>query len=114
MVYILAVSKPVILNHPATIVKVSLHAAVVLSCKVISYDHASITWKRVGLDLPITAKIMETHSKHTVTSVLKITRTIGYYAGQYYCVAENSVGNTFSNYSRLIVTGKHICFNVKL
>jgi len=86
---------------------VSLGTTVTLSCKAMSYNPASIKWERVGLNLPTTANVTEARTKHTVTSFLNITRTVGYYAGQYYCVAENKVGSTSSNISSLIVTGKY-------
>ena len=88
---------------------VSLGATVSLSCKAMSYNPATIEWKRVGSDLPITSDVTETRTRRSVTSFLNITRTVGYYAGQYYCAAENKVGITSSNYSSLIVRGKHTC-----
>jgi len=86
---------------------VSLGTTITLICKAMSYNPASIKWERVGLDLPITANVTEARTKHTVTSFLIIRRTVGYYAGQYYCAAENKVGTTLSNNSTLIVTGKY-------
>ena len=46
--------------------------------------------------MPLTAEMIERRSLNRITSILKITNTVGYYSGQYYCVAENQVGGFIS------------------
>ena len=77
-------------------------------CSAISYGTASVTWKRLKSELPLTATIAVTKSLNEITSVLKIEKTIGYYEGYYYCVIENSVGQVNSSLAYCRITGMHI------
>ena len=53
--------------------------------------------------MPVTAEVTEETSLNKITSILKITKTAGYYSGQYYCVAENEVGEVISEIANLYV-----------
>jgi len=55
--------------------------------------------------MPITAVVTETKSLNNVSSILKITEVVGYYSGQYYCVAENKAGKVISQIANLHVQG---------
>jgi len=48
---------------------------------------------------------MESSVPNEVISILKIPRTIGYFDGEYYCVAYNRFGNATSKYASLKING---------
>ena len=77
----------------------------ILECAAISYGTASITWKKLNAQLPVTANITVTKSLNEITSVLRIQKTIKYYEGNYYCVIENSVGQVQSTSAYCKITG---------
>ena len=58
--------------------------------------------------MPVTAEVTEEKSLNKITSILKITKTAGYYSGQYYCVAENQVGGVISRIANLYIQGNYI------
>ena len=62
-------------------------------------------WRRKKYNIPVTAKITEEKSLNKISSILKITKSVGYYSGQYYCVAENEVGKVVSQTATLHVQG---------
>ena len=64
-----------------------------------------ITWKRAQHNIPVTAEVAEERSLNEISSILKITKTAGYYSGQYYCVAENEVGKVVLETANLHVQG---------
>ena len=55
--------------------------------------------------MPVTAEVTEEKSLNKITSILKITKTAGYYGGQYYCVAENQDGRVVSQIANLYIQG---------
>jgi len=55
--------------------------------------------------MPITAVVTEAKSLNDVSSILKITGVVGYYSGQYYCIAENKAGKVISQTANLRVQG---------
>ena len=57
--------------------------------------------------MPVMAEVTEETSLNKITSILKITKTAGYYSGQYYCVAENKVGEVISEIANLYVQGNN-------
>ena len=62
-------------------------------------------WRRKKYTIPVTAKITEEKSLNKISSILKITKSVGYYSGQYYCIAENEVGKVVSQTATLHVQG---------
>ena len=93
------------MSHPANLT-VDINAAAVLSCSATSYSNLTITWKKVGFELPITATTNTIKLNNNVTSVLTISKMVMFYGGLYYCIASNSIGETHSIVSNLIVKGK--------
>ena len=59
--------------------------------------------------MPVTAEITEGKSLNGISSILKITKAVGYYSGQYYCVVENIVGKVISQSANLHVQGYNAC-----
>ena len=59
--------------------------------------------------MPVTENVTEEKSLNGISSFLKITKTVGYYSGQYYCVAENKVGKVISQTANLHVQGYNAC-----
>lgn len=99
---------PVIIRQPRS-AAVEANDVAVFDCTARSYGTASITWKRIKSQLPITANVTVTKSLNEITSILRIENTIGYYKGYYYCVIENIVGQVNSSFAYLYVTG--ICIH---
>ena len=98
------VGLPKITSHPESVV-VEANGVATFECSAQSYETASITWRRLELDLPITTNITITESLNEITSFLRIEKTIGYYEGYYYCVIENSAGQVKSSFAYCNVTG---------
>ena len=67
-----------------------------------------LVWKRVEHNIPITAVVTEEVSQNKISSNLEITETVGYYSGQYYCVAENEIGPVVSQIANLYVQGRNM------
>ena len=59
--------------------------------------------------MPVTAEVFEIKSLNGISSILNITKTVGYYSGQYYCVAENKFGKVISQAANLHVQGYNAC-----
>ena len=101
------VSQPVIISHPVS-VNTSVYATVELSCTARGFQLVDVIWKKEGSSrLPRTTVITTRKSpdKNEITSTLQISETIGYYNGQYYCVARNSAGSVSSYVADLYVKG---------
>ncbi|XP_065904077.1 hemicentin-1-like [Dysidea avara] len=96
------VSLPIILNDPKS-ATVKIFASVMFKCTAEGYGHITITWRKVDHMLPLMATIKTTKSRGKISSVLKITRTAGFYSGQYYCVVKNEAGPVDSRYAKLHV-----------
>ena len=58
--------------------------------------------------MPATAEVTEEADLNEISSVLKITKTVGYYRGWYYCVAENEAGKVVSQSVKLHVQGNSV------
>ena len=84
---------------------ITLNKSVSFKCIVRGFGVLKIVWKRVKHDMPITAEVTEKMTINKITSILKITKTAGYYSGQYYCVAENEAGEVVSLTANLHVQG---------
>ena len=93
-----------IINAPKS-VKVETFESVMFRCVAEGYGLITVTWKKVGSVLPLTATINNSGSVGKVTSVLTITRAAGFYSGQYYCIARNKAGPVRSHYANLYVQG---------
>lgn len=100
-------SLPVIEKQPKTTV-VEANSVAIFDCTARSYGTASITWKKLKSQLPVTANVTVTKLLNEITSVLRIEKTIGYYEGYYYCVIENSVGQVQSLLAHCNVEGNYI------
>jgi len=90
--------------HPKDVI-VKVYTPVVFICKVSGFGNITIGWGRIRFKLPVTSRISVSKSDDTVTSILEITRTSGYYAGQYYCITKNSAGEVISQIARLSIQG---------
>ena len=91
------VSSPIIIQQPDD-VNATVHVCnfALFTCAARGFGVIKVTWKRVNYTLPITADITVEKSLNEVSSTLKITKIVGYYSGQYYCVAENEAGKITS------------------
>ena len=98
------VSSPIIIQQPDDM-NVTVWNFALFTCAAHSFGVIKVTWKRVNYSLPITADVTEERSLNEVSSILKITKIVGYYSGQYYCVAENKAGKVTSQTANLHVQG---------
>ena len=103
------VGLPEITSHPESVV-VEANDVAIFECSAQSYETASITWKRLESELPITVNITVTESLNKITSSLRIEKTIGYYEGYYYCIIENIVGQVNSSFAYCSVTGNYCSY----
>ena len=62
-------------------------------------------WRRNKYNVPVTVEVTEEKSLNKISSILKVTKSVGYYSGQYYCIAENEAGMVFSQTANLHVQG---------
>ena len=85
--------------------KINIHESVSFKCTAHGYGDLKIMWRRNKYNIPVTAKVTAEKQLNEISSILKITKTIGYYSGQYYCVAENEVGIVVSQTANLHVQG---------
>ena len=99
------VSLPVVLKHPSAAI-VGIFQSAVFECSFQSFGAFKVVWKKDGHSLPATASEIVTKSNHIITTVLEINRTVGYYSGKYYCVADNIAGQALSHAADLHVQGK--------
>ena len=95
---------PTILEQPNNMT-INVYESVSLKCTVHGFGVLKVIWKRVKHHMPVTAEVTEEKSLNKITSILKITKTAGYYNGQYYCVAENQVGKVVSQIANLCIQG---------
>ena len=84
---------------------INFYESVTFKCTAHGFGVLKIVWKRVKYHMPVMAEVTEEKSLNKITSILKITKTAGYYSGQYYCVAENQVGKVVSQVANLHVQG---------
>ena len=97
---------PTISEQPNNM-NIGFYESVSFKCTANGFGVIKIVWKRVKHNMPITAEVTEETSLNKITSILKITKTAGYYSGQYYCVAENKVGEVISGIANLYVQGNN-------
>ena len=97
-------SPPKISKQPSTI-NSSVFGSVEFECTAEGFGVIEVTWQRVGCALPITSTITTVKSTNEVTSILRITKSSGYYSGQYYCTARNKAGTVKSQQASLYVEG---------
>ena len=84
---------------------ISVYESVSFKCTAQGFGELKLVWKRVKHNMPVTAEVTEEKSLNKITSILKITKTAGYYSGQYYCVAENGAGKVVSRIANLYIQG---------
>ena len=80
-------------------------SSVSFKCTAQGFGKLKIVWKRVKHNMPVTAEVTEIKTLNKITSILKFTTTIGFYGGQYYCVAESEVGEAPSRIANLYIQG---------
>ena len=97
---------PTISEQPNNM-NISFCESVSFKCTANGFGIIKIDWKRVKHNMPVMAEVTEETSLNKITSILKITKTAGYYSGQYYCVAENKVGEVISEIANLYVQGNN-------
>ena len=66
-----------------------------------------LVWKRVEQNMPLSAVVTEEKLLNEISSILEITKAVGYYSGKYYCVAENEIGSVVSQTANLYVQGNN-------
>ena len=86
---------------------ISVYESVSFKCTAHGYGVIKLVWKRVEHNMPITAVVTEETSMNEISSILEITSTVGYYSGQYYCIAENEIGTVVSQTATLYVEGDY-------
>ena len=99
-------SLPAILEHPNNM-SINPDESVTFKCTASGFGVLEIVWKRFKHDMPVTAEVTEETSLNKITSILKITKTAGYYSGQYYCVAKNEFGEVVSHIANLHIQGNN-------
>ena len=99
-------SLPTISEHPNDM-NTSVLNSVSFKCTAHGFRVLKIVWKRVKHNMPVTAEVTKRESLNKITSTLKFTKTAGYYAGQYYCVAENQAGEVVSRIANLYIQGNN-------
>lgn len=118
--YLHIVALPTIMQQPSSTVT-EIYNVATFECTARSYGNVSITWRKLNSALPETANVTTFNSLNyygSVTSVLRIEKSIGYYKGYYYCVIENKAGIVNSTAAYCNVTGISIslrmfhCFNI--
>jgi len=102
--FIITVSVPIIISHPGN-VTTPVHTTATFTCKVKSSTNVKITWRKHGYSFPPAARIKVKKLRNEVISTLRITRVIGYYSGEYYCIARNKFGSVTSKSARLNIEG---------
>ena len=85
--------------------KINVYESVSFECRAHGYGDIKITWKKANHNIPVTAEVTEEKSLNNISSILKITKSVGYYSGCYYCVVENEVGKVVSQTVNLHVQG---------
>ena len=85
--------------------KINIHESVSFNCTAHGYGDLKIMWRRKKYNIPVTAKVTEEKALNKISSILKITKSVGYYSGQYYCVVESEVGKVVSQTATLHVQG---------
>ena len=98
-----AVSVPVIIRQPSA-VTISIFESAVFYCSFQSFGNVKVAWRKERNSPTASERISKT--KNVVTSKLRISRAVGYYSGNYYCVAENKAGTVVSSATYLHVEGK--------
>ena len=97
-------SLPVIFDNPKSATIIALES-VEFKCSAKGYGHITITWQKADYVLPLTATVNTTLSNNKIISILRITKAVGYYSGQYYCIVHNEAGAVVSHYAHLNVQG---------
>ena len=95
---------PIISEQPNDM-NINVYEPISFKCTAHCFKIIKVVWKRVKHNMPITTEVTEIKSLNEISSILKITNSIGHYSGQYYCVVESELGKTVSQIANLIVQG---------
>ena len=101
---------PTITTHPRHQLTICNSAS--FTCAARGFGVIKVTWKRVDYELPITAYVTEKKSLNVLYSTLNFNNIVGYYSGQYYCIAENEAGMVTSQAATLHVQSKITCVSM--
>ena len=97
---------PKISEQPKDII-IGLFESVSFKCTAHGFGTMKLVWKRIEHSMPITAVVTDKKSLNEISSILEITKAVGYYSGKYYCVAENEIGPVVSQTANLYVQGNN-------
>ena len=103
-------SSPRFIQQPDD-VNVTVYKSASFSCVARGFGLVQIVWKRIKYSLPITADVTVKTSSNEVSSTLTINKIVGYYSGQYYCVAENEAGRVTSQIASLHVQSNKLKYS---
>ena len=99
-------SLPKISEQPRDM-NIGLYESVSFKCTTHGYGTMKLVWKRVEHNMPVTAIVTEEKLLNGISSILEITKAVGYYSGKYCCVAENEIGSVVSQTANLYVQGNN-------
>ena len=100
---LIAVIVPIVSEQPNDR-HVKVHRSASFRCTAHGFG-VTITWSRKEHNMPKTATVTEMKLWNGVTSILNIAKVIGYYKGEYYCIAKNDGGTVMSQAAKLNVKG---------
>ena len=87
---------------------ISLFQSALFKCSAYGFGVVKIVWKRVEYNMPVTAEVTEEkENPNNITSILKITSSVGHYSGQFYCIAKNEAGEVISQAANLHIKGNN-------
>ena len=107
----ITVPLPTISEQPNNMT-INVYESVSFKCTANGFGVLKIVWKRVKHNMPVTAEVTEETSLNNITSILKITKIVGYYSGQYYCITESEVGEVISGIANLYVQGNNMLLSM--
>ena len=74
-------SLPTISEQPNDM-NINVYESVSFKCTAHGYGDIKIKWRRNKYNVPVTAKVTEEKSLNKISSILKVTKAVGYYSGQ--------------------------------
>ena len=86
---------------------IGFYESVSFKCTAHGYGVIKLVWERAEHNMPTTAVVTKETSLNEISSILEITKAVGYYSGKYYCSAENEFGTIVSQTAHLYVQGNN-------